>query len=74
MVSDRTLVWPAAEGTVRGDSLTPLYPAAVGLPTRDPALYEILTLVDAIRVGRARERALARKLLPERLLPTGPTP
>lgn len=72
IVSDRALVWPAAGGTVRGDSLAPLYPGAIGLPKRDPALYELLTLVDAIRVGRARERALAGELLRERLLPAHP--
>lgn len=68
VVSDRAIVWPTASGSIRGESLTPLYAGAVDLPGRDPELYEILTLVDAIRVGRARERALATDLLRERLL------
>ncbi|MGA7802557.1 MAG: nucleotidyltransferase domain-containing protein, partial [Gammaproteobacteria bacterium] len=34
---------------------------------RDPALYALLALVDAIRGGRARERALAMKELKQRL-------
>jgi len=60
-------VWPCADGAVRGQSFAPLYrsvPAAAG---RDPALYEVLALADAIRGGRARERNLAAKLLQERL-------
>jgi hypothetical protein len=34
---------------------------------RDPALYQLLALVDAIRDGRARERNLAERDLVERL-------
>jgi hypothetical protein len=33
----------------------------------DPKLYELLALVDAIRVGRARERKLAESELEKRL-------
>lgn len=60
-------VWPSALGTVRGPSLTPLYPKAIYIAARQPALYELLTLVDALRVGRARERRFAADLLRERL-------
>jgi hypothetical protein len=63
IASDRALVWPSVHGTVRGDSLVPLYHEAPRLVTRSPELYELLTLVDAIRVGRARERRLATQLL-----------
>jgi hypothetical protein len=37
---------------------------------RDPALYELLALVDAIRDGRARERNLAERDLVRRLKAT----
>jgi hypothetical protein len=47
--------------------LEPLYPSAVDAARRDPVLYECLALVDAIRVGRARERALAVDLLRKRI-------
>ena len=60
-------VWPYPEGTVRGYELKPLYrtvPQAVG---KDQKLYELLALVDAIRAGRARERALAKAELKKRL-------
>ncbi len=52
-------VWPDAEGTVRGESLRPLYRSVPGAARRDPALYALLALVDVVRAGRAPERKLA---------------
>jgi hypothetical protein len=63
IIADEHVVWPSAEGTVRGAGIPPLYPGATGLQRRAPALYEALTLVDALRVGRARERSLAAEHL-----------
>lgn len=60
-------VWPHAEGKVRGYSLAPLYPSVPAAAARDPKLYELLALVDAIRDGRARERSLASKEIEKRL-------
>lgn len=62
-------VWPHAAGTVRGYSFEPLYPSVPAAAARDPSLYELLALVDAIRDGRARERNLAVKELEKRLAP-----
>lgn len=62
-------VWPYPEGTVRGQAIEPLYPAAIGASLRDPGLYECLALVDALRIGKARERNLAADLLAKRLKP-----
>lgn len=63
------VVWPAARGPGRGARLAPLLPRAAELPERCPQLYRALTLVDALRVGRARERKLAAELLAEELRP-----
>ena len=60
-------VWPYAEGKVRGYAFAPLYRTVPEAALRDPALYELLALVDAIRDGRARERSLARQGLEKRL-------
>lgn len=60
-------VWPAPEGKVRGYAFSPLYPSVPKAAAQDPALYELLALVDAIRDGRARERELAIKELTSRL-------
>ncbi|OGA78568.1 MAG: hypothetical protein A3G81_04705 [Betaproteobacteria bacterium RIFCSPLOWO2_12_FULL_65_14] len=60
-------VWPFAQGKVRGYSFAPLFPSVPSAATRDPKLYELLALVDAIRDGRVRERNLAAKELASRL-------
>jgi hypothetical protein len=60
-------VWPDSEGEVRGFAFSPLYKAAPKAARKDPMLYELLALVDAVRGGRARERTLALKLLDKRL-------
>ena len=60
-------VWPHPEGAARGPRLDPLFPSVPGAASKDPALYELLALLDALRTGRARERQLAVRLLQERL-------
>jgi hypothetical protein len=60
-------VWPSATGTTRGLAFEPLYRSVPDAAARDPALYQRLALVDALRAGSARERALAAELLPEAL-------
>jgi DNA-binding Lrp family transcriptional regulator len=65
--SSKPIVWPSPKGTVRGTSLTPLYPKAVELPKRSPRLYQVLALIDALRVGQARERNAARNAIDELL-------
>jgi hypothetical protein len=60
-------VWPYSEGTVRGQSFSPLYRSVPHVALRDLPLYALLALADAIRGGRARERSLAARMLTERL-------
>jgi hypothetical protein len=52
-------VWPHKDGTVRGVAFYPLYPTVPDAANNNPALYELLALVDAVRGGNMRERALA---------------
>ncbi len=54
-------------GRERGRAIEPLYPTVPHAAAEDPALHELLALADALRVGRARERALAREELRKRL-------
>ena len=65
-------VWPFPEGPQRGVSLEPLYKTAPVAARRDPFLYELLALVDALREGRARERKLAEKELVARIRQSAP--
>lgn len=73
-VLSEPLVWAAPHGSIAagvgGATIAPLLPRAAELVDRDPALYAILTAVDALRVGRARERALAERFLRDHLSPT----
>ena len=48
-------VWPDEQGEVRGQAITPLYPTVPEAARRDPKLYELLALLDALRVGRGVE-------------------
>ncbi len=65
--SEPPLVWPHPSGSVRGESLEPLCRGAVEAALADRDLYEILALIDAVRVGTARERTLAADHLRKRL-------
>ena len=60
-------VWPYAAGSQRGIAFEPLYKQAPKAALRDPVLYELLALVDALRDGRARERKLAEEMIVSRL-------
>jgi DNA-binding Lrp family transcriptional regulator len=65
--NDLPPVWPWHDGDTRGVGLEPLYKSVPQAALRDPALYQLLALVDAIRDGRARERKLAERDLVHRL-------
>lgn len=60
-------VWPDPGGTAKGPSVSPIYRTAPQAALADPALHRLLALLDALRIGRARERALAAQLLLQEL-------
>lgn len=62
-------VWPHPRGKARGIVLEPLHESAPELERRDPELAQTLFIVDALRVGDARQRGIATRLLRERLEP-----
>jgi len=59
------VVWPApaAPTAVRGFSVTPLYAKAYRLVESSPETYQLVALTDALRIGDARVRNLAREAL-----------
>ena len=61
--SEEMVVWPSPKGSSRGVSLTPLSPTVTEIWEKNPDLYRLLTLIDALRIGRARERQMARDFL-----------
>jgi len=64
---DPAPVWPDAVGEMRGESWQPLYRSVPGAARRDPAFYEMMALIDAVRGGRPRDRAIAVDELSRRL-------
>jgi hypothetical protein len=62
-------VWPDPEGETKGYGVEPLYRSVPQAVKSDPKLYELLALVDALRIGRARERNAAQEELRKRLEP-----
>jgi hypothetical protein len=66
--SSEPYVWPSGKGTLRGQSIIPLYPTVVDAVKIDSKLHELLALVDALRVGKAREKELAIAELKKRIL------
>ncbi len=66
--SEEIYVWPSGKGTIRGQSILPLYASVVDAVKHDENLYALLALVDALRVGRAREKELAIQELKKRIL------
>jgi|SRR5665213_957750 len=60
-------VWPDPEGQIQGAAVQPLYASVPRAARADSALYDLLALVDAIRIGRARERTLAESELTQHL-------
>lgn len=68
IISSEPYVWPSATGKLRGQSLVPLYPTVPKACKNDPKLYDLLALIDSIRVGNARERELANIKLEDRIL------
>jgi DNA-binding Lrp family transcriptional regulator len=67
IVADEAFVWPDASSDVVGKTIEPLYDKAPTLRDRCPDVYAMLANVDAVRIGRSRERLLAMQALRQRL-------
>jgi hypothetical protein len=65
--SDAPPVWLSGKGDVKGVRIEPLHKSAQYMREKDPALYEALALVDALRMGRRREYDFAVDELKRRL-------
>jgi DNA-binding Lrp family transcriptional regulator len=61
------VVWPSPRGSVIGAAITPLIPSAPVIASEWRELYDMLALVDALRIGTARDREAAEEQLKERL-------
>lgn len=66
--SSQAYVWPSDKGKTQGLAIQPLFPSVPNAAIRDQKLYELLSLVEGLRVGRARERELAIQELKDRVV------
>lgn len=57
--SNEPYVWAHPEGTEKGQSIEPLYAKAPDACIEDRELHELLSLVDALRIGKSREKEIA---------------
>jgi len=63
-------VWPLSDDSedgARGEAVDPIYPSAPEA-ARDPIVYELLALLDVIRIGGPGERKRATGLVERRLI------
>lgn len=60
-------VWKTASGNRRGLSVEPLYKTVPKIVSANKALYELLVIVDTLRIGRVREIEVAISELDKRL-------
>lgn len=65
--SSDVYVWSDPMGEVQGQAITPLHHAVPFAAQNDPELYALLSLTDALRVGRVREKNMAISELEKRL-------
>ncbi len=60
-------VWSYAKGTHRGQAIEPLFISIPKIAQEDTLFYELLTIIDTIRVGKVREIKIAKEELEKRL-------
>jgi hypothetical protein len=60
-------VWPCEKGDTAGLAITPLHRSVPLAAIADPAFHQLMSLVDALRLGRIRERQIASQKLRESL-------
>jgi hypothetical protein len=65
--NDLPPVWPYSKGDIQGISFTPLYKSVPQAAQEDNKLYQLLTIIDALREGRIRERKIAIQELQHRI-------
>ena len=60
-------VWPDPSGNSRGQTIAPLYKTVPEAAVDDQVFYELIALVDTIRIGKAREVQIAIDELNKRI-------
>jgi len=64
---DENYVWKCYNGTKRGNSIVPLYEKIPKIVENQLELYEFLTIIDCLRIGKKREIQIAIQELDKKL-------
>lgn len=67
--SEDVYVWPSPKGQQRGQSIKPLYPKLAEAALKDKKFYNLMSAIEILRMGRARERKQAEAYLQKNLVP-----
>lgn len=63
------VVWPTGRRKdPKGDALRPLHECVYTVIENDPLTYQVLSILESIRIGRAREREVAADLIRKKIL------
>lgn len=64
---DDVFVWPSLKGKVRGQIIKPFYPKLAEAALKDEDFYDMMSAIEIIRMGRARERKAAELFLERKI-------
>lgn len=59
-VVDDPYIWPAGGQSKKGVAIPPLYPTVPAAAAKDPLLYNLLALTDALRIGERKEEVVKK--------------
>ncbi len=59
IISEEKYIWADLKGTVKGETIEPLFRSVPNACKKDPILYDMLALVDVLRIGKAKEIKIA---------------
>jgi predicted transcriptional regulator len=68
IMSSEIYVWPDSEGNVRGQAIEPLSKSVIKAVKEDKLLYQLLSLIEVVRVGKTRELKIAINELKKTIL------
>jgi len=63
-----SIIWPSEYGTAYGQALEPIYKTVAFASKNDNFVYNCFALIDAYRLGKAREKDIAIKLIEKEIL------
>lgn len=60
-------VWPSVHGQRKGQMIKPLYPELAEAALKDSEFYGLMSAIEILRIGRARERKMAEQYLEKKI-------